>query len=424
MVVSAIKGMSDIYSPEVEVWREIEEKARQLFLRFGFREIRTPVVEKAELFARSIGEDTDIVQKEMYTFPDRKGALLTLRPEATASIVRAIIQHRLHNIPTMGKFFTIGPMFRYERPQKGRYRQFHQIDAEVIGFEDPVVDAEAMYLAMLFLEETGLRNIELRINSLGCSLCRPPYKKRLVEYLKNYETSFCKDCARRLNSNPLRVFDCKVPGCREIVSGAPKVTDSLCEHCRQHFEKVCFYLDEVKCGYKHDRNLVRGLDYYNRTAFEIVAGGLGAQNAVGGGGRYDGLFAELGGPDIPAVGFAIGMERLMILLKAEVKKERVKRPDIYFIALNEEAREKFFGLAQNLRKRGLYVELGYELRSLKSQMRRANKFGSSHVIIVGESELEKKTAILRNMDTKEQSELPLDNNTEQVLIEKLSKENE
>ncbi len=423
MAVSAIKGMSDIFWPEVELWQRVEEVARQLFLRFGFREIRTPIVEKTELFARSIGEDTDIVQKEMYTFPDRKGSLLTLRPEATASIVRAVIQHRLYNVPTMGKFFAIGPMFRYERPQKGRYRQFHQIDAEIVGFKDPMADAEVMYWAMLFLEEINLQNAELHINSLGCSLCRPPYKRRLVEYLKDFESSFCKDCARRLHTNPLRIFDCKVDKCREIVTSAPKVADFLCDDCREHFERTCCYLDRVECKYTQDHNLVRGLDYYNRTAFEIIAGGLGAQNAVGGGGRYDGLFRELGGPDIPAVGFALGVERLMILLKESNKENPVRVPDIYLIALGEKARETCFVLAQGLRKKGLYVEMGYEPKSLKSQMRRADKFGASYVLIIGEDELKRGIAVLRNMVTREQSELPLDR-VESKLVEKINKESE
>ncbi len=422
MAITAIKGMSDIYSPEVELWQIVEQKARELFERFGFREIRTPIVEKAELFARSIGEDTDIVQKEMYTFPDRKGKLLTLRPEATASIVRAIIQHRLYNVPVMGKFFAIGPMFRYERPQKGRYRQFHQIDAEVIGSKEPVVDAEVIYWAMLFLENIGLSEIKLHINSLGCRECREPYKKNLVSYLEKHESAFCKDCARRIHTNPLRVFDCKVNSCKEIVRNAPKVVDSLCEDCRRHFDSVCNYMEKLNCAYTLDHHLVRGLDYYNRTAFEIIAGGLGAQNAVGGGGRYDGLFKELGGPDIPAVGFAVGVERLIIALKNEtIEDSPVKKPDLYVIPLGEDARGVCFSMVQRLRKKGLYTEMGYELKSLKSQMKRADKFGASYVLIVGEDELQKGVAILRNMSTKKQSELVL-NGIENVLLEKIKKE--
>ncbi|RLB06381.1 MAG: histidine--tRNA ligase [Deltaproteobacteria bacterium] len=423
MAITAIKGMSDIYSPEVEVWQQIEEKARQLFARFGFRELRTPILEKTELFARSIGEDTDIVQKEMYTFPDRKGNMLTLRPEATASIVRAIIQHRLYNVPTMGKFFAIGPMFRYERPQKGRYRQFHQVDAEVVGSKEPVVDAEVMYWAMLFLEEIGIRDSELHINSLGCPECRSPFRERLVKYLREYEESFCKDCGRRIYTNPLRVFDCKVEKCKEIVKGAPKVLDSLCGECKKHFEKVLFFLDKTRCTYKLNHHLVRGLDYYNRTAFEIIASGLGAQNAVGGGGRYDGLFKELGGPDIPAVGFALGIERLLIVLKESSPQLKIGVPDLYMIALGEKAQEVCFSIAQGLRKKEIYVEMGYELKSLKSQMRRADKFGAVHVLIIGENELEKGIAILRNMVTKKQSEIALDE-VENILVERIKKESE
>ncbi len=421
MPITAIKGMTDIFSPEVELWQTIEARARELFESFGYREIRTPIVEKTELFARSIGEDTDIVQKEMYTFPDRKGTMLTLRPEATASIVRAIMQHRLYNIPTMGKFFAIGPMFRYERPQKGRYRQFHQIDAEVIGSKEPIVDAEVMYWAMLFLEKIGIGSTELHINSLGCEECRMPYKRSLVDYLKKYEASFCRDCQRRINTNPLRVFDCKIEKCKEIVKEAPRILEFLCGECQKHFDSVRFFLDQVGCSYTVDHHLVRGLDYYNRTAFEIIASGLGAQNAVGGGGRYDGLFKELGGPDIPAVGFALGVERLMIVLGENLPGHEIKKPDIYLIALGDDAQKTCFLIAQNLRKKSVYVEMGYELKSLKSQMRRADKFGASYVVILGENELVKGVAVLRNMTTKEQFELSLDG-IEKTLAEKIKKE--
>ena len=423
MAITAIKGMSDIYTPEVETWQWIEDSARRLFARFGFREIRTPILEKTELFARSIGEDTDIVQKEMYTFPDRKGNLLTLRPEATASIVRAIIQHRLYSVPTLGKFFAIGPMFRYERPQKGRYRQFHQIDAEVIGSDEPVVDAEAMYWAMLFLDELGVKNSELHINSLGCKECRIPYREQLVGYLTQYESSFCKDCGRRIYSNPLRVFDCKKEACQKIVLSAPKIFDFLCNDCRRHFDRVLFFLDKLGCDYRLNHHLVRGLDYYNKTAFEIVATGLGAQNAVGGGGRYDGLFKELGGPDIPAVGFALGVERLYIVLGKDFWEQRSGVPDLYVIALGEKAQERCFSIVQSLRKKNFYVEMGYELKSLKSQMRRADKFGAAYVLIIGEDELQKGIAILRNMVTKEQSEIILAD-VENILIEEIRKERE
>lgn len=409
MSITAIKGMNDIFPPEVEMWQFVEKNARSLFKNFGFREIRTPILEKTELFARSIGEDTDIVEKEMYTFQDRKGRPLTMRPEATASIVRAIIQHNLYNVPVLGKFFTIGPMFRHENPQKGRYREFYQIDGEVIGYEEPIVDADVMYWVCLFLEKLDIEGVELHINSLGCHACRKPYREKLKLYLEKYAEDLCSDCQRRIQRNPLRVFDCKVPGCREIVNGAPKVCDDLCGPCYKHFQKVCFYLEGLKCPFVIDHHLVRGLDYYNRTAFEVITDLLGAQNAVGGGGRYDNLFRELGGPKIPAMGFALGMERLILLLKQNYEAKIHPALSLFIITLGESAQDFGFSLTQNLRKEGYAVEVNYDKKSLKSLMRKANKLRVPAVLIIGENEIERGMAIYRNMHTKEQAEIPLDN---------------
>jgi histidyl-tRNA synthetase len=409
--IQAIKGMNDILPDGVKWWQKVEQTARELLETFGYREIRIPIAEYTELFARSIGESTDIVEKEMYTFPDRKGRLLTLRPEATASIVRAFIQHNLQSEPLARKFYVIGPMFRHERPQKGRYRQFHQIDAEVFGAEDPMVDAEVMYMLRLFLERLGLSGIVLHINSLGCLECRPNYRKTLQEYLQQKTEALCLDCQRRLFVNPLRSFDCKVERCKEIIREAPVLLDSICDSCADHFHQVKTHLEELKTVYEIDSHMVRGLDYYVRTTFEIKTDRLGAQDAVGGGGRYDGLMRDLGGPDIPGIGFAIGMERLILLLQQENLSEEVRHPIFFVATLGETARRKGFLFAQQLRGLGFETELDYGGRSLKSQMRKADKLGVRYVVILGEDEVTKGEAQLRDMLEKTQKVIPLDSLT-------------
>lgn len=393
--------MNDILPSEAPLWRHIEDKAREILNRFGYREIRTPVVEKAELFARGIGDTTDIVEKEMYTFADKKGRLLSLRPEATASIIRAFIEHQLHMVSGLRKFFLIGPMFRHERPQKGRYRQFHQIDVEVFGMNDPMVDAEVMYLACLYLEEIGLKGVRLEINTLGCTKCRPRFRTVLREFLLEHVSSLCPDCARRAYKNPLRAFDCKVPSCGEIVADAPVITDFVCDECVNHFDQVKQYLEELGLGYSLNPRLVRGLDYYVRTAFEIVTEHLGAQNAVGGGGRYDGLMKELGGPDLPGIGFALGMERIVLLLDQTLEPFQ-NGPFLYCVFIGPEAKKYGFKLVQKLRKEGFSVDCDYEDKSVKSQMRMAHRVGASYALILGEDELQKGIAQLRDMHRSEQ----------------------
>lgn len=399
--IQSVKGMNDILPSEIFLWRRVEDVAREIFHRFGYREIRTPIVEKSELFSRGIGEATDIVEKEMYTFSDSKGRMLTLRPEATASIIRAFIQHQLYASPVERKFFLIGPMFRHERPQKGRYRQFHQIDVEVLGINNPMVDAEVMYLACLYLEEIGLRDVSLEINTLGCAACRPIFRKILQEHLLKYLDSLCPDCARRVNKNPLRCFDCKVPSCNDIMADAPIILDFVCEQCLKHFDTVKYYLSELGISYSLNPRLVRGLDYYVSTAFEIVTEHLGAQNAVGGGGRYDGLIKELGGPDLPGIGFALGMERIILLLE---KSEDFfqDHPFLYCIFVGDRARQYGFKLVQNLRREEFSVECDYENRSLKSQMRTAHRFGVPYALIIGDEELDKGIAHVRDMRRSEQ----------------------
>ena len=405
MKVTAVRGFKDILPDEVGKWQFVEHTARRVFGNYGFLEIRIPILEKTELFARGIGEATDIVEKEMYTFTDRSGASVTLRPEATASIVRAYIEKNLHTQDPVSKLYVIGPMFRYERPQKGRFRQFNQIDVEVFGVEDPMVDADIMVMLAHFLQETGLKKLELHINSLGCKSCRPAYQKKLKKFLQYQKDALCPDCQRRIHTNPLRIFDCKVTSCGEIMDQAPLILDSLGSACRDHFDKVRSYLDLLDTPYALNPRMVRGLDYYVRTAFEMISSDLGAQNAVSGGGRYDGLIADLGGPDISGIGFAIGMERLISLLPSGVKDH--EEPYLFLAAIGEKSRAEAFRLAQSLRRQDLNVEMVYEPKSLKSQMRRADKLRCHYVLILGEEELSTGTAVLRNMGTKTQEEINL-----------------
>lgn len=404
--IQAVKGMNDILPDQIGWWQLVESTTRAHLERFGYREIRTPALEKLELFARSIGESTDIVEKEMYTIADSKGEWLALRPEATASIVRAYIQHNLHADPQARKFYTIGPMFRHERPQKGRYRQFHQIDAEAFGVEDPMLDAEVMYMLGSLLRRLGLTGVVLHINSLGCPACRPLFRERLTAFLEHNTSRLCPDCQRRRHTNPLRTFDCKVDRCQTALAEAPILLESVCAECADHFGRVRSYLEDLQTPHLVNPRMVRGLDYYMRTTFEIITDRLGAQNAVGGGGRYDGLVHDLGGPDVPGIGFAIGMERLILLLQQDRSAPRVT-PPVFVAVLGEKARHRGFLLTQEIRELGLEVELDYEGRSLKSQMRRADKLGSRYVLILGDDELQEDQIQLRDMEEKSQRVLPL-----------------
>jgi histidyl-tRNA synthetase len=407
MTITGIKGINDILPDAVGKWQWVEAVARRIFTNFGFQEIRIPILEKTELFARSIGESTDIVEKEMYTFPDRNGQLLTLRPEATASVVRAFIQHQLHLKPTMRKLYTFGPMFRHERPQKGRYRQFHQINVEAFVMDDPMIDAEVIYMLLVFLEELNIPETALHINSMGCTDCRQPFRQSLSEYLGGVSASLCSDCQRRRLTNPLRIFDCKVESCRQLLGKAPVLLDHLCDDCRSNFERVREHLNSLDVTYTINPHMVRGLDYYTKTTFEVLTPHLGAQNAVGGGGRYDGLMKALGGPDLPGTGFAIGMERLILLLgeRANVGEDPFR---LGVVCLGAEAQQRGFQLVQNLRLLNLFADMDYESKSLKAQMRRADKLGVTHALILGEDELAKEVAILRNMESGTQEEIPLE----------------
>lgn len=407
-MIQLIKGFKDILPDEIGLWQDIEAAARQMFEDFGYREIRLPIVEKSELFARSIGDTTDIVEKEMYTFDDGRRGLVTLRPEATASVVRSYLQHKMFAEDPVRKFYTIGPMFRRERPQKGRYRQFYQIDAEVFGIASPLIDAQIIFMLVSLFERLEVQDVSAHINCLGCPECRPAFQKALYRLLEEKKGELCENCVRRSDKNPLRTLDCKVPTCREALADAPSILDYLCDGCKTHFDTVKQQLDKQNIHYEVDRHLVRGLDYYTRTAFEILTHSLGAQNAVAGGGRYDGLVEALGGPSVPAIGFAIGFDRLAEIL-AQTRTATVKRPKIYLAALGDACKTMAFEWACALNLSGVPTETDFEDRSLKNHMKRADKFHAAYTLIFGENEMVNGHAVLRNMETREQKDIPLVN---------------
>jgi histidyl-tRNA synthetase len=406
LTVKALKGFKDILPDEVRTWQWIEETARSIFHRYGFSEIKVPILEKTELFQRSIGETTDIVEKEMYTFTDRNGASLTMRPEGTASVLRAFIEHSLHLRQSGQRLYTIGPMFRHERPQMGRLRQFHQLSVEALGSPSPALDVEVMAMAALLLQELGL-SVSLQINSLGCAQCRPVFNKSMVEFLHEAADHLCADCERRRHTNPLRVLDCKSQKCQEQYTEAPSILDNLCGECAEHFTVVKKGLAEINIPYVVNPLMVRGLDYYTRTTFELITDALGAQSAVGAGGRYDGLIRQLGGPDLPGIGFAMGMERLVLLLRQGEAESEARRMDLFLVALGEEAFNKAYKLAHSMRVAGLQVMMDLENRSLKSQMKQADKSNARFALIIGESELQKREAVMKNMANGEQTAIPL-----------------
>jgi histidyl-tRNA synthetase len=396
MKVASVKGFHDVLPGESGRWAELEATARTVFGQYNFHEIRLPIVERAELFRRSVGETTDIVEKEMYAFEDRDGTPLTLRPEGTASAVRAYVEHAMHAAEPVAKLFYFGPMFRRERPQKGRLRQFSQIGAELIGRDDPAADAEVLRLLYDLLADFGVTGAEVLINSLGCRDCRPGYREALVAWGRAHAAELCGDCQRRLETNPLRLLDCKQPGCAALRDSAPKMIDHLCDACRTHFDRVRALLAAADLHPRLAPYMVRGLDYYCRTAFEVTAGGLGSQNALGGGGRYDGLVKGLGGPDVAGVGFALGVERLAIVLGADVAAAAAA-PEFVIAPLGIAAEAPAALLAHRLRRAGVRVEVEPGERSLKSQMRHAGKLGARYVILLGEDELAAGRVSVRDM---------------------------
>jgi histidyl-tRNA synthetase len=425
MKITSIKGFADILPGEVEVWQQVEAQARRVFGAYNFVEIRIPILEKTELFSRSIGETTDIVEKEMYTFEDRDSRAadavettrLTLRPEGTAGVVRAYVEAELYKVEPVRKLYYMGAMFRRERPQKGRMRQFHQIGAEALGRADPFIDAEILLLLNDYFAALGLSEPILQINSLGCAECRPLYRQTLLAFLKQKEDALCGNCRRRIERNPLRALDCKEAGCVHATRDAPSIIDSLCAGCRDHFATVRRLLDETQVRFALNPRMVRGLDYYCRTTFEWTTTQLGSQSAVAAGGRYDGLVEQLGGPAIPGVGFAMGVERLTMLLRLQ-KTVEAKGPDLYIVWLGDKARDWAFSTMHRLRRAGHTVEMEGEARSMKSQMRRADKLKAAQVLIVGENELTRDTAALRDMANKQQREIILSNIDEELVARK------
>ena len=369
----------------------------------------SPSWKKTALFARSIGETTDIVEKEMYTFEDRKGDMLTLRPEATASICRAYIQHKMYAAEPVRKFYLTGPMFRRERPQKGRYRQFYQIDAEVFGVDSPYIDSELIFLLHTLLNRLGLEGLSAHINSLGCPACRPDFQKALLDFLGERKEDLCENCKRRLVKNPLRILDCKVETCRQALEGSPATVNHLCPECHTHFETVKNSLEKLGVDFMVDDTLVRGLDYYTRTAWELQTTTLGAQSAVAGGGRYDRLVEELGGPSTPAIGFAIGFDRLVEVMEQLDKHVEEKSPDLSIVSLGEDAQAYAFEWSCRLNSMGIRTDTDFRGKSMKALMKRANKLNADFVLIVGENELAQEKLVLRNMETKEQTEIGLEN---------------
>lgn len=402
MTIKTVPGMKDILPGEVQAWQKIEIFARDFFARYHYQEIRTSLLETTELFVRGIGSETGVVQKEMYTFDDKGGDSVTLRPEGTASVIRAYIEHHLGHEDPVTKLFYLGAMFRYERPQKGRLRQFHQLGCELIGSPSPYADAEVIQLLDGFVRGLGLNDFKLEINSLGClkAECRPAYLKKVKTYFEGITSKLCADCQRKVSTNPLRILDCKMETCRQLAEKAPLILEHQCSECAQHFKKVETHLKSYRVNYSINQRIVRGLDYYDRTAFELTSEKLGSQNAFAGGGRYSGLVKSLGGTDVTGIGFAIGLERLVMLVP-EVQNSQNKL--IYIASLGPVAAEKGHILAQELRGAGIFCEMDYEEKSLKAQLRRADKLKCSHVIILGDDEIKKGEAIVKDFKTQAQT---------------------
>ncbi len=400
-----IKGFRDIYGTDIPYWQFVEKVYKDLFARFGYKEIKIPVMEKTELFNRSIGGTTDIVEKEMFAFKDINGDHLALRPEGTASTVRAYIENGLYHPKGLHKFYYYGPMFRRERPQKGRFRQFYQLGVEAFGSNSPLLDAEVIGLLDSLFKECGIYDdVELEINSIGCDDCRPEYRKKLIEFFKNKEDKLCADCKRRLETNPLRILDCKVKTCIEIAKEAPLISDNLCDVCNTHFNEVKHFLDVMDIQYKVNPKMVRGLDYYVRTAFEFVTSKLGASSAVGAGGRYDGLVKLIGGPDLPGIGFAVGVDRLVELIK-EKKEINITETDFFVIAFKEVSDNFAINFIGKLRSLGYIAEMDVEFAGMKAQMKKANRSNAKFALILGEDEMKENKISIKNMTTGEQFQI-------------------
>lgn len=405
----APKGTYDLVFPESERTERVLALAGEVLTLRGYRRISTPVLENTELFRRSIGEDTDIVTKEMYTFEDRGGESLTMRPEGTAPVIRAYLERGLYAEGLPQKLFYFGPMFRRERPQAGRFRQFYQIGAEAVGSADPLIDAEIISISAVLFQRLGLERYRLVLNSVGCRNCRPGYREVLTGYLEGIAPSLCEQCRKRAKTNPMRVFDCKEEGCREALSGAPAIAEHICPECREHFEGVMGGLEMLEVPFDVDRSLVRGLDYYTKTAFEFQFEGLGAQNAVSAGGRYDYLAEELGGPPTPGVGFSMGVERLMMSLDSEGLGmfEELEQMIVFVAGVEGVDRGRVFSLLKEIRDAGFSADADFMGRSLKAQMKQADRLGAMLVMIVGGEELERGGVALRDLGRSEQWDIPI-----------------
>lgn len=409
MLTKAPRGTKDLFGDEMNAWLEMEKIIRDLCKDFGYGEIRTPVFEHTELFQRGVGETTDIVQKEMYTFQDKKGRSITLKPEGTAGAVRAYLEQKLYAGIQPTRLYYITPAFRYEKPQAGRMRQFHQFGIELLGSDSPTADAEVITVAYELLKRVGISKVKLHINSLGGPECRKKYNEKLKEYLKDNLDHLCETCGDRFERNPLRILDCKTESCKKIVSDAPTVLDVLGDECRAHFEKVKALLDEMGIPYIIDPGIVRGLDYYTKTVFEFISTDIGAQGTICGGGRYNNLVEELGGQPTPAVGFAVGLERLLLVIEAENgKKTYPVTKDIFIGSIGDAALLKAHSLIYQLRQAGVTAEGDHFNKSVKAQMKYADKIGAKYSMIIGDDEINNGKAILKNMETKEEREVHLD----------------
>ncbi len=409
LLTKSIKGTQDVLPQESHKWRFLEQSALEVAENFGFREVRTPVFEHTELFQRGVGDTTDVVQKEMYTFLDKGDRSITLRPEGTAGVVRSFLEHGLFNEPMPQKLCYLTSCYRYEKPQAGRLREFHQFGVECFGTADPVADAEVIALARQLFDFLGVRDLRLELNSIGCKECRKDYHKALHDYFSAHKETLCPTCLDRLDRNPMRILDCKSPVCAEIAKGAPKVTDYLCDDCRAHFEQVQKYLAIMDIPFTVNPSIVRGLDYYCRTVFEFVSTSIGAQGTVCGGGRYDGLVEEIGGPHTPALGFGLGLERLMLLMESQgLPFPEAETCSLYIASMGEAATQKAAELVCALRRDGIHAEFDVVGRSVKAQMKYANKLGAAFTLVLGDSELEAGTAVLKNMDSGEQLDVKLD----------------
>lgn len=404
MLTKAPRGTKDIIPAEAYKWNYLEEKFRDLCRLYGYEEIRTPIFEHTELFKRGVGDTTDIVQKEMYTFKDRGDRDLTLKPEGTAGVIRAFIENKMYAETQPTKLFYITPCFRYERPQSGRQRQFHQFGVEAIGSDTPSLDAEVISLAMQFLGEAGLKDLTVSINSVGCPVCREEYNRLLKDYLATKADVLCDLCNDRRDKNPMRVIDCKNETCQANIVDIPLMADHLCDNCKDHFDQLKSYLDEMDIKYVVDKKIVRGLDYYKRTAFEIISNDLGAQSTVCGGGRYDGLVEQIGGPSgYSGIGFGLGAERLLLTLEANgVEIGNPNHTDIFVVTIGDKAKLKSFSILKDLRENHISADKDHLDRSLKAQFKYSNKINAKYTIVIGDDELDKDKATLKNMETGDQ----------------------